>query len=117
VAKLFRLSLAALTFLVFFYSTTLLTSYLLCVDWTPIRILNLVQSMLHLPQPPNQLDLSRIGDTALSLVGEKGSSMELINAGNDLFDPISEQKPLDYSTLYLTRKAAPEVFCGKPIKL
>jgi hypothetical protein len=36
--------------------------------------------------------------------GEKGSSMELINTGNDLFDPISEQKPLDYSTLYLTRK-------------
>jgi hypothetical protein len=34
----------------------------------------------------------------------KGSSMELINTGNDLFDPISEQKPLDYSTLYLTRK-------------
>ena len=34
--------------------------------------------------------------------GEKGSSMELI--GNDLFDPISEQKPLDYSTLYLTRE-------------
>ena len=33
--------------------------------------------------------------------GEKGSSIELIN---DLFDPISEQKPLDYSTLYLTRK-------------
>ena len=33
----------------------------------------------------------------------KGSSMELIT-GNDLFDPISEQKPLDYSTLYLTRK-------------
>ena len=30
--------------------------------------------------------------------------MELINTGNDLFDPISEQKPLDYSTLYLTRK-------------
>jgi hypothetical protein len=28
--------------------------------------------------------------------GEKGSSMELINTGNDLFDPISEQKPLDY---------------------
>jgi hypothetical protein len=36
--------------------------------------------------------------------GKKGSSMELINTGNDLFDPISEQKPLDYSTLYLTRK-------------
>jgi hypothetical protein len=35
---------------------------------------------------------------------KKGSSMELINTGNDLFDPISEQKPLDYSTLYLTRK-------------
>ena len=34
----------------------------------------------------------------------KGSSMELINTGNDLFDPISEQKPPDYSTLYLTRK-------------
>jgi hypothetical protein len=32
---------------------------------------------------------------------EEGSSIELIN---DLFDPISEQKPLDYSTLYLTRK-------------
>ena len=30
--------------------------------------------------------------------------MELINTGNDLFDPISEQKPLDYSTLYLTVK-------------
>ena len=29
--------------------------------------------------------------------GEKGSNIELIN---DLFDPISEQKPLDYSTLY-----------------
>jgi len=36
---------------------------------------------------------------------KKGSSMELINTGNDLFDPISEQKPLNYSTLYLTRKA------------
>jgi len=33
--------------------------------------------------------------------------MELINTGNDLFDPISEQKPLDYSTLYLTRKDRP----------
>ena len=33
--------------------------------------------------------------------GEKGSNIELIN---DLFDPISEQKPLDYSTLYLIRK-------------
>jgi len=33
--------------------------------------------------------------------------MELINTGNDLFDPISEQKPLDYSTLYLTRKLRP----------
>ena len=30
--------------------------------------------------------------------------MELINTGNDLFDPISEQRPFDYSTLYLTIK-------------
>ena len=35
VAKLLRLSLATLTFLVFFYSTTLLTSYLYALNWAP----------------------------------------------------------------------------------
>jgi len=35
-AKLLRLSLATLTFLVFFYSTTFLTSYLYALDWAPI---------------------------------------------------------------------------------
>src|SRR5215831_1517367 len=38
-AKLPRLSLATLTFLLFFYSTTLLTSYFYPLDWAPIRIL------------------------------------------------------------------------------
>jgi hypothetical protein len=38
-AKLLRLSLATLTFLVFFYSTTLLTSYFYPLDWAPIGIL------------------------------------------------------------------------------
>jgi hypothetical protein len=39
-AKLLRLSLATLTFLVFFYSTTLLTSYFYPLDWAgPYRIL------------------------------------------------------------------------------
>jgi hypothetical protein len=36
VAKLLRLSLAALTFLFFFYSTTLLTSYFYPLDWAPV---------------------------------------------------------------------------------
>ena len=36
VAKLLRLSLATLTFLIFFYSTTLLTSYFYPLDWAPI---------------------------------------------------------------------------------
>jgi hypothetical protein len=36
VAKLLRLSLFTLTFLVFFYSTTLLTSYFYPLDWAPI---------------------------------------------------------------------------------
>jgi hypothetical protein len=35
-ANLLRLSLATLTFLVFFYSTTLLTSYFYPLDWAPI---------------------------------------------------------------------------------
>jgi hypothetical protein len=35
-AKILRLSLATLTFLVFFYSTTLLTSYFYPLDWAPI---------------------------------------------------------------------------------
>ena len=35
-AKLLRLSLTAMTFLVFFYSTTLLTSYFYPLDWAPI---------------------------------------------------------------------------------
>lgn len=35
-AKLLRLSLATLTFLVFFYSTTLITSYFYPLDWAPI---------------------------------------------------------------------------------
>jgi hypothetical protein len=35
-ANLLRLSLATLTFLVFFYSTTLLTSYFYSLDWAPI---------------------------------------------------------------------------------
>jgi hypothetical protein len=35
-AKLLRLSLATLTFLVFFYSTTLLTSYFYLLDWALI---------------------------------------------------------------------------------
>jgi hypothetical protein len=39
-ASLLRLSPATLTFLVFFYSTTLLTSYFYPLDWVPIRILN-----------------------------------------------------------------------------
>jgi hypothetical protein len=34
--KLLRLSLATLTFLVFFYSTTLLTSYFYPLDWVPV---------------------------------------------------------------------------------
>jgi hypothetical protein len=34
--KLLRLSLAILTFLVFFYSTTLPTSYFYPLDWAPI---------------------------------------------------------------------------------
>jgi hypothetical protein len=34
--KLLRLFLAALIFLVFFYSTTFLTSYLYALDWAPI---------------------------------------------------------------------------------
>ena len=33
---LLRLSLATLTFLVFFYATTLLTSYFYALDWAPI---------------------------------------------------------------------------------
>jgi hypothetical protein len=40
VAKLFRLSLASLTFIFFFYSTTLLWSYFYPLDWAWIRILN-----------------------------------------------------------------------------
>jgi hypothetical protein len=35
-ANLFRLSLATVTFLVFFYSTILLTSYFYPLDWAPI---------------------------------------------------------------------------------
>jgi hypothetical protein len=35
-AKVLRLSLATLTFLIAFYSTTLLTSYLYALDWAPI---------------------------------------------------------------------------------
>ena len=35
-AIILRLSLAALIFLVFFYSTTLLTSYFYPLDWAPI---------------------------------------------------------------------------------
>jgi hypothetical protein len=35
-ANLLRLSLATLTFLVFFYSTTLLTSYFYLLDWVPV---------------------------------------------------------------------------------
>ena len=35
-AKLFRLSLATLIFFVFFYSTTLLTSYFYPLDWAPV---------------------------------------------------------------------------------
>ncbi len=35
-AKLLRLSLATVTFLVAFYSTTLLTSYFYQLDWAPI---------------------------------------------------------------------------------
>jgi hypothetical protein len=35
-AKLLWLSLATLTFLVFFYSTTLLTSYFYPLDWAPM---------------------------------------------------------------------------------
>jgi hypothetical protein len=35
-ANLFRLCLATLTFLVFFYSTTLLTSYFYPLDWAPV---------------------------------------------------------------------------------
>jgi len=39
-AKLLGLSLAALTFLVFFYSTTLLTSHFYPLDWAPILIID-----------------------------------------------------------------------------
>jgi hypothetical protein len=35
-AKLLRLSLATLTLIVFFYSTTLLTSYFYPLNWAPI---------------------------------------------------------------------------------
>jgi hypothetical protein len=35
-ASLLRLSLATLIFLVFFYSTTLLTSYFYPLDWVPV---------------------------------------------------------------------------------
>jgi hypothetical protein len=35
-ATLLRLSLATVTFLIFFYSTTLLTSYFYPLDWAPI---------------------------------------------------------------------------------
>ena len=35
-ANLLRLSLATVTFLVFSYSTTLLTSYFYPLDWAPI---------------------------------------------------------------------------------
>jgi hypothetical protein len=35
-AKLVRVSLATLTFLVFFYSTTMLTSYFYPMDWAPL---------------------------------------------------------------------------------
>jgi hypothetical protein len=35
-ATLLRLSLATVTFLFFFYSTTLLISYFYPLDWTPI---------------------------------------------------------------------------------
>jgi hypothetical protein len=35
-AKLVRVSLAALTFLFFFYSTTMLTSYFYPLDWAPL---------------------------------------------------------------------------------
>jgi len=35
-ATLLRLSLAAVTFLFFFYSTTLLISYFYPLDWAPI---------------------------------------------------------------------------------
>jgi hypothetical protein len=34
--KLVRVSLAALTFLFFFYSTTMLTSYFYPLDWAPL---------------------------------------------------------------------------------
>jgi hypothetical protein len=37
-AKLLRLSLATLTFLVFFSATTLLTSYFYPLDWAPIAL-------------------------------------------------------------------------------
>jgi len=40
-ATLLRLSLATGPFLVFFYSTTLLTSYFYPLDWAPIALLTL----------------------------------------------------------------------------
>jgi hypothetical protein len=48
VAKLFRLSLATLTFLVFFYSTTLLTELLLSLGLGASRILTLAHLTIGL---------------------------------------------------------------------